>query len=134
MPGLISEAEREELYRSALAQRLGGALRPNPAGPGRFFRKLDDTGGVDELVEALTARLEARVRGLAGGTRDRTLGRVCSLIEPGGFIHEHTDKYPAGWGRGDGWAHLRANIVVRMADPSGRPMIEGQALLLSLLS
>ena len=29
-----------------------GKLLPNPAGPRRFFRRLDTTGGVDSLIEA----------------------------------------------------------------------------------
>eukprot|EP00913_Durusdinium_trenchii_P016991 g15976.t1 len=116
----LSEAERLELLKSAIAQKAHGRLLPNPAGPHRFFRRLDATGGVDTLIEALTQRLEMAVMGLKGRPRDETLGRVCSYIEPNGFIHEHRDKYPAG-----SRAHLRANAVVQM-DRSGQPIIAGQ--------
>eukprot|EP00933_Yihiella_yeosuensis_P033459 TRINITY_DN27161_c0_g1_i2.p1 TRINITY_DN27161_c0_g1~~TRINITY_DN27161_c0_g1_i2.p1 ORF type:complete len:261 (-),score=34.33 TRINITY_DN27161_c0_g1_i2:310-1092(-) len=118
----ISESERAELLSSADRQRKQGLLLPNPAGPNRFFRKLDATGGVDDLVEALTDRLEKAVIGLTGQPRDPTLGRVCSYIEPGGYIHEHRDKYTGE----TGYAHLRANIVVQMVMPSGLPIIAGR--------
>ncbi|CAE7604060.1 unnamed protein product [Symbiodinium microadriaticum] len=94
------------------------------AGPHRFFRRLDATGGVDSFLEELTERLEDAVAGLHGRQLDPTLGRVCSYIEPGGFIHEHRDRYHA---QTDGLAHLRANIVVQM-EPSGRPIIAGKSV------
>ena len=56
-------------------------LRPNPAGPFRFFRRLDPDG-VEPLVEELTQRLETKLALTA--KRDETLGRVCSYIEPNG--------------------------------------------------
>ncbi|CAE7476360.1 unnamed protein product [Symbiodinium pilosum] len=90
-----------------------GLLLPNPAGPRRFFRRLDATGGVDALVQELTQRLENAVWGLKGRSLDPTLGRVCSFIEPGGFIHEHRDRYIAQSGDD---AHLRANIVVQIEE------------------
>merc|ERR1712107_10105 len=77
---------------SATAQKSQGLLSPNPAGPHRFFRRLDSNGGVDDLVQALSQRLEAAVPGLQGRPRDTTLGRVCSYIEPGGsFTNIWTD-------------------------------------------
>ena len=35
-----------------MLQLRKGKLLPNPAGPRRFFRRLDTTGGVDSLIEA----------------------------------------------------------------------------------
>eukprot|EP00435_Cladocopium_sp_Y103_P075212 s304_g55.t1 len=121
----VSEAERLLLLESALTQMLKGKLLPNPAGPRRFFRRLDTTGGVDSLIEALTQRLELAVAELKGRPRDQTLGRVCSYIDPGGFIHEHRDKYTSTGPVA--LAHLRANIVVQM-DQSGRPIIAGKTV------
>merc|ERR1719401_1128119 len=95
-------------------------------GPHRFYRRLDHMGGVTDLIETLTARLEDALLGVAGQPRDVTLGRVCSWIEVGGFVHAHNDRYPLGsaqCGRG----HLRANVVVQM-DASGLPVIEGEEL------
>merc|ERR1712107_564103 len=113
-----------KLLASATAQKLQGLLSPNPAGPYRFFRRLDSNGGVDDLVQALSQLLEAAVPGLQGRPRDTTLGRVCSYIEPGGFIHEHMDRYSEASGF-HGLGHLRANIVVQL-EPSGEPIIAGQ--------
>ena len=62
-------------------------------------------------------------------SNDLVLGRTISLILPGGFIHRHTDAYREGQpGHRPGMEHLRCNIVVRLADPSGRPIVEGKAL------
>ncbi|CAL1150462.1 unnamed protein product [Cladocopium goreaui] len=120
----VSEAERLLLLESAVTQMVKGKLLPNPAGPRRFFRRLDTTGGVDSLIEALTQRLELAVAELKGRPRDETLGRVFSYIDPGGFIHEHRDKYTSG---PMALAHLRANIVVQM-NQSGRPIIAGKTV------
>lgn len=122
--GIISEEERLNLLESAVRQKRQGLLLPNPAGPHRFFRRLDATGGVNSFLEELTQRLEDAVAGLKGRQLDPTLGRVCSWIEPGGFIHEHRDRYHD---QTDGLAHLRANIVVQM-EPSGRPIIAGKSV------
>eukprot|EP00747_Dinoflagellata_sp_TGD_P095555 gnl/TRDRNA2_/TRDRNA2_166508_c0_seq1.p1 gnl/TRDRNA2_/TRDRNA2_166508_c0~~gnl/TRDRNA2_/TRDRNA2_166508_c0_seq1.p1 ORF type:complete len:243 (+),score=21.94 gnl/TRDRNA2_/TRDRNA2_166508_c0_seq1:74-802(+) len=121
----VSEDERQELLHYAKQQRVSGDLLPNPAGPSRFFRKLDATGGVTPTIEALTKRLEASVSGLCSQPHDIALGRVCSFIEPGGFIHEHKDVYPQSHAGLAGRGHLRANIVVQM-EPSGQPIIAGQ--------
>ncbi|CAE7909048.1 unnamed protein product [Symbiodinium necroappetens] len=117
---IISEEERLNLLESAEKQKRQGLLLPNPAGPHRFFRRLDATGGVDSFLEELTERLEDAVAGLHGRQLDPTLGRVCSYIEPGGFIHEHRDRYHA---QTDGLAHLRANIVVQM-EPKCRASVD----------
>lgn len=131
LPGIATESERLHLLKFAQAQMASGELRPNPAGPKRFFQKLDETGVFDPLIEELTVRLEVAVRGVAGCPRDRTLGRVCSWIEPGGYIHEHTDRYRPGAGL-EGCGHLRANIVVQM-QPSSRPLIAGSPVEVSEL-
>ena len=101
-------------------------LQPNPCGPGRFFAKADDDPScfVDALLERLTRRCERCLR-LSGVSHDCVLGRTISLILPGGFIHKHTDAYRAGQpGHRPGLEHLRCNIVVRLPDPSGRPVVE----------
>lgn len=120
----VTEGERLHLHTFAQMQRASGLLRHNPAGPHRFYRKLDAEGVSDPLLEELSVRLEAAVRGLAAHPRDTTLGRVCSWIESGGFIHEHTDRYPQGSGF-EGRGHLRANVVVQM-QPASQPIIAGK--------
>jgi hypothetical protein len=92
-----------------------GELLPNPCGPHRFFAKVDEAPAtyVDPLLTELTSRCE-RLLELEGLPADRVLGRTLSLLQPGGFIHRHTDAYhPTQPGHRPGLDHLRANIVVR---------------------
>ena len=107
-----------------------GELLPNPCGPNRYFIKESNAPAIfaDPLLQLLTARCVRCLR-LEGRPADRALGRVVSLIQPGGFIHRHTDAYHEGVpGHAVGHHHLRCNIVVRCAHLSGRPVIEGSAL------
>jgi hypothetical protein len=124
----ISEVERQALLEKALLHHRRGELHPNPSGPGRFFAKVDGDLAcyVDPLLTRLTRRCEKCLR-LEGVPADCVLGRTISLLTPGAFIHQHTDKYIAGSmpGHRPGYEHLRCNIVVRLPDPSGRPVIEG---------
>ena len=126
----VTEAERSALLRKALRHMRAGELHPNPSGPNRYFAKADDEPSryVDPLLERLTRRAERWLR-LTDVEADCVLGRVISLILPGGFIHRHTDAYrPGAPGHRPGLEHCRCNIVVRMPHPSGRPVIEGSAL------
>ena len=126
----VSESERVALFRKAAGHMQRRELHPNPAGPGRYFAKCDDdpTCYVDTLLHQLTRRCERCLR-LQATPHDCVLGRTLSLILPGGFIHRHTDKYMEGMpGHRPGLEHLRCNILVRMADPSGRPVVEDTAL------
>ena len=107
-----------------------GELQPNPCGPCRFFAKVDEAPATydDPLLDSLTRRCERCLR-LEGVPADRILGRVISLILPGGFIHRHTDAYQHGAaGCSPERHHLRCNIVVALRHPSARPIIEGEAL------
>ena len=126
----VSSEENAALLCKAIAHMQRGQLHPNPSGPGRFFAKADDDPDlyVDALFKQLTRRCERCLR-LGGVPSDCVLGRTISLILPGGFIHRHTDAYRPGQpGHRPGLEHLRCNIVVRLAHPSGRPIIEGHAL------
>ena len=128
--GFVSEVERQALFRKAVTHMQRQELHPNPCGPGRFFAKADDEPSiyVNPLLEQLTRRCERCLR-LLGVPHDCVLGRTISLILPGGFIHRHTDAYRPGQpGHRPGFEHLRCNIVVSLADPSGRPVVEGAAL------
>lgn len=126
----VSSAEREALLRKAYNHMQRRELAPNQAGPGRFFAKADDDPAcfIDPLLERLTRRCERCLR-MSGVSVDLVLGRTISLILPGGFIHQHTDKYQPGQpGHRTGMDHMRCNIMVRCAEPSGRPVVEGAAL------
>ena len=126
----VDEAERAALLRKALTHMQRGELMPNRSGPYRYFAKVDDEPAryADALLERLTRRCERCLR-LAGVRTDCVLGRTISLILPGGFIHPHTDKYHEGApGHRVGMEHCRCNIMVRLAHPSGRPIIEATPL------
>jgi len=129
----ISENERIALLHKASGHLRRGELAPNPCGPCRFYAKADDEPAVyiDALLEQLTRRCERCLR-LDGVPADRILGRIISLIQPSGFIHRHTDAYDHGIpGSRPERHHLRCNIVVSLQHPSGRPVIEGEALEVS---
>ena len=126
----VSESERQQLLGKAHAHAQAGELQPNPCGPGRFYAKVDDEPLLfsNALLDRLTRRC-ARCLRLTGVPSDCALGRIISLIAPGGCIHGHTDKYIEGQpGHRPGLEHVRCNIVVRLRDPSGRPVIEDTAL------
>lgn len=129
--GFVSEAERAQLLRKAMLHMERRELHPNPCGPGRYFAKANDDPAryVDSLLERLTRRCERCLRLHGVVQADCILGRTISLLLPGGFIHRHTDKYIEGQpGHRAGFEHLRCNIVVRMPNESGRPVIDGAAL------
>jgi hypothetical protein len=126
----ISVEERARLLIKANKHMDSEELKANPCGPGRYFAKADDAPEVyvDALLEQLTRRCERCLR-LGNVPSDCVLGRTLSLILPGGFVHPHTDAYQLGRpGHRPGLEHLRCNLVVRLANPSGRPVIEGHAL------
>ena len=128
----VSGPEREALLAKALAHMSRGELTPNASGPGRYFAKADEAPGlyVDPLLAALTHRCERCLR-TAGMAFDGGLGRIISLIMPGGFIHRHRDAYHEGVpGHRPGSDHLRCNIVVSFPHPSAAPVIDGEALQL----
>ena len=130
MSNFVSEEERSALLQKAITHMQRGELLPNPAGPGRFFAKVDDAPAVyvDALLERVTRRCERCLR-MSGVPTDCVLGRTISLIMPGGFIHAHTDAYREGvLGHRPGMEHMRCNIVVRLADATGQPIVEGRAL------
>ena len=126
----VNSEERLALFRKAIIHMQRGELFPNPSGPHRYFAKADDQPDiyVDSLLESMTRRCERCLR-MNGVRTDCVLGRTISLILPGGFIHRHTDKYMEGApGHRPGLEHMRCNIVVRLTEPSGRPIVEGVPL------
>lgn len=127
----VSASENAALLQKAITHMHRNELHPNPAGPNRFFAKVDDAPElyVDALLESLKRRCE-RCLGLERVPADCVLGRTISLILPGGRIHRHTDAYIAGQpGHRPGLEHVRCNIVVRLSHPSGRPVIDGAPLI-----
>jgi len=126
----VSSDERAQLLSKAYRHMQRRQLHPNPCGPNRFFAKADDEPAVyvDSLLERLTRRCERCLRTDVTPS-DCVLGRTISLILPGGFIHQHTDAYQPGQpGHRPELEHMRCNIVVQCANPSGRPVIDGHAL------
>ena len=122
-----SADEVSTLLSKAMRLYERGELQPNPYGPSRFFAKVDEALA-DPLLDELTERCE-RILRLGGVATDLVIGRIVSLIQPGGFINRHSDAYhPSQPGYRAGYEHLRANIVVRLRCLSGRPVIEGEPL------
>ena len=111
----ISEEERCELYAWIAGLLKTGLLRNNEVGPFRFFRQTR-TLRPPSVHDVVKARVEA----VAQMRRESQLGHYVSVIEPGGFVHQHTDYVPA-------CLHYRCNVVVQRA-PGGDPIIDGDTV------
>jgi len=115
------------LLSKAMRHYERGELQPNPHGPSRFFAKVDEALA-DPLLDELTERCE-RILRLGGVATDLVIGHIVSLIQLGGVINRHSDAcHPSQAGYRAGYEHLRANIVMRLRCPAGRPVIEGEPL------
>ena len=115
----ITEEERAQLEKTAYKFKKNGVMTANPAGPNRYRGKLYDTEHCTSLITKLGNRISKRL-GLQKYKVDPYLGYTVSLINPGGFIHEHIDKY------GDylkGMRHLRCNIMVCRENETYDPVI-----------
>lgn len=115
----VTESERSELEQIAQTFMESGVLMPNPAGPKRFFAKVYGTEHCVPLLSELGNRVAVRL-GLEDFKVDGYFGHIVSLIEPGGFIHEHIDRYGV---YNEGMKHLRCNIMVCRENGSYDPII-----------
>jgi hypothetical protein len=138
--GFVTPEERELLLEKADRHFYEGLFRANPTGPHRFLTRLDEPPKLDELVETMTQRI-IDTFGLHDCPQEPVLNKLISRIDPGGFIQIHTDTLPAmqrylnsqgnDFQMPDGAENFRCNIMVQMADESGYPVIDGQAVALS---
>ena len=120
LPEFISSDEQQHLLETATQYRNQDILRANPAGPNRFFLKLDGSPYCDDVITAIAARIVAYF-GLANCRIDPMIGWVLSYIEPGGFIQPHTDVLQHYEQNSE--KHFRCNVVVQGTDPTCRPRI-----------
>ena len=72
-------------------------------------------------------RIAARL-GLQDYGVDPNLGYIISMINPGGFIHEHVDKYGNYL---KGMYHLRCNIMICRENKSYDPIISRKTVPVS---
>lgn len=136
----VTPEERDLLREKADRHLYEGLFRANPAGPHRFLTRLDEPPKLDELVEAMTQRI-IDTFGLHDCPQEPVLNKLISRIDPGGFIQTHTDTLPAmqrylnaqgnDFQMPEGAENFRCNIMVQMADESGYPMIDGEAVELA---
>jgi len=120
IPEFITRAERNHLISRARRWRKSGVLQPNPKGPHRYAAMIYRTHHVDTRIQAIHARIVEALQ-LAGMPTDPYLGWVCSMIEPGGFIHPHVDRYKLYQQTPN--RHLRCNVLVQRGDDSADPII-----------
>jgi hypothetical protein len=115
----VTEEERSELEKLAYEFKDTGVLVENPAGPNRLVAKVYGTDNCTPLITEMGNRIAKRLE-LENYDVDSHLGYTISLIQPGGFIHEHVDLYGPYM---EGMRHLRCNIMVSRENESGNPII-----------
>lgn len=119
----ISGPDKRSLEAHAIVLFTKGVLQSNQSGPNRFFLTVSGTAYSNPLIE----RIGARVRKLiASGDveTDPELGWVISYIEPGGFVHPHTDS--SAHYTNSGRKHIRGNVMVSKNPGSDNPVINGR--------
>ena len=121
--GFITESEQQQLRDIALDYWRQGVLEGNPKGPHRYRAKIWGTEHCNDFIKRLGGRIIEFFQ-LQGCPVDPQLGWIISLIEKGGQVHPHYDKYPYH----DEYKakHVRCNIMVDKENASGNPVIEGQ--------
>lgn len=119
MLDLVTEEERSQLEATAISYRKSGVIDANPAGPKRYRGKIYGTEHCTPLIAGLGDRIAQRL-GLTGFPVDPYLGYTVSLIEPGGFINEHVDRYGPYL---EGSRQLRCNIMVSRENDTYDPVI-----------
>lgn len=123
--GFISVEEQSELRQIALAYFETGVLEANAKGPHRYRAKIWGTENCTPFIKRLGGRIIEFFQ-LQGCPVDPQLGWIISLIEKGGQVHPHYDKYP--YHDEHNAKHLRCNIMVAKENATGNPVIEGQII------
>ena len=130
----ITDTERELLLKKANYHFDRKEYTENPAGPHRFMTRLDKKPQLDSLVKKMTNRVR-KTFGLKNFREDPILNKLISRIEPGGFIHQHTDTLQSLQKNAknrnannhilipDKGANFRCNIMVKMSDQTACPVI-----------
>ena len=116
---IITKDERQQLEDIAYDFKDREILLSNPAGPNRFFAKIYGTENNTPFIAELGNRIASRL-GLQDYDVDPYLGYTISLINPGGFINQHIDKYGKYL---DDKRHVRCNIMVCRENETYDPVI-----------
>lgn len=121
----ISVEEQDELRGIALDYFKQGVLEGNPRGPHRYRARIWNTVYCTPFISQLGARISDAFQ-LRGYPVDPQLGWIISLIENGGQIHPHIDKYE--YHVKNNAKHLRCNIMVSKENDSANPVIDGKVI------
>lgn len=121
----ISIDEQAELQSIALDYYKKGILQSNPRGPHRFRAKIWGTKYCTDFIQQIGSMIVDSFE-LQKCPVDPQLGWIVSLIESGGQIHPHRDKYP--YHDLHNAKHLRCNIMVSKENSSGNPVIDDQII------
>lgn len=115
---VVEAEEAREIAAWVAAARENKALIPNKAGPKRFWAAISSLASPPpKALEAVRERVESRLE-LKGNPVCPVFGHYVSFVEPGGFIHTHTDPFPQGA------RHVRVNVLVQHAVAGGKPVLE----------
>jgi hypothetical protein len=117
-PGFATEAERLELVDWALVMRPH--LMPNPNGPFRAYRQVQELPTVPDSYNRVRRRLTEALRLPEKIAPEPSYGWYLSIIDAGGQIQPHIDEAPVGC------RHLRCNLFLQLPFGGGLPVIEGR--------
>ena len=133
----INEEERELMLEKAERHFRDGEYITNPAGPQRYFTRLEFPPQLDDLVERMANRV-VETFGLQGCPQEPVLNKLLSRIEPGGYVQSHTDQLvdlqqlAKSQGKHvqmpDNSDNFRCNIIVQMADESAYPLLDDEVV------
>jgi hypothetical protein len=121
----ISVDEQNKLRSIALDYYKQGILESNPRGPHRYRAKISNTSFCTPFINQLGERIRDLFQ-LGNFPVDPHLGWIISLIEKGGQIHPHIDKYE--YHIKNNAKHLRCNILVTRENDTANPVIDGKVL------
>ncbi len=120
IPNFVTATEREHFEKKAHEYREAGLLEANKAGGNRWAKTVNGTDMFDDVMNKVADRI-IDAFDLQGMEIDPYLGYVISFIEPGGFIHPHTDRY--GLYKDGKIKHLRCNVMVCKNSEMANPII-----------
>jgi hypothetical protein len=121
----ITIEEQTELCNIAADYFKQGVLEANPRGPHRYRAKIWGTEYCTPFIMTLGKRIIEHFK-LEGCLVDPHLGWIISVIEKGGQIHKHRDKY--AYHVQNNVKHLRCNIMVTRENATANPVIEDQII------
>jgi hypothetical protein len=119
----ITTGQQSTLLDWAEEQFAAHRLKPNPAGPNRYFATYEES---DHVVPDLFWQIRRRaVSSFSVAEYEDEPRYKCFLgcNTEGGFIQEHRDPSPPGM------HHVRMNIMLSKPIDGGRPVVNGRRLV-----